>query len=201
MLPVRISIAVEGRADEAVARRLVAWNGAEVVHVYGKRGKHWLDSRLAAFRAAAERAPWLVLRDADHDGCAVAIRDRLHPRPVKFFCFRIAVRSVESWLIADREGVGAALRIPVARVPVAPEAEPYPKRCLIDLARVSRSSQIKRMIVPRDGSGASVGPEYESWASTFAAEIWNPERAQQRSPSLKTAMARLQELVVAAAES
>lgn len=198
MSPVSVTAAVEGRVDEAVARRLLSLSGASLAQVYGRRGKTWLDMKIGGLCAAGDHQPWLVLRDADRDGCPVDIRKRLLPKSAKLLCFRIAVRSVEAWLMADREGIGAALRVPVSRVPASPEEEEYPKRCLIDLARRSRSLQLRRMLVPRDQSGAQVGPEFESWAANFASRDWDVERARPNSPSLERAVVRIQELVAAA---
>jgi hypothetical protein len=63
----RITLAVEGRTDEAVGKRLLAHAGIEAGAVYGLRGKHDLDGKLPAYNNAARFSPWLVLRDLNTD--------------------------------------------------------------------------------------------------------------------------------------
>lgn len=53
-------------------------------------------------------------------------------------CFRIAVREVEAWLLADAEQAAGFLAVPLARIPAEPETLPDPKATLIALAGRSR---------------------------------------------------------------
>ena len=52
----------------------------------------------------------------------------------RFFLFRIAVREVEAWLIADREALAGFLKIKIMHVPYKPEELVDPKRVLLELA-------------------------------------------------------------------
>lgn len=71
---------VEGDLDEAVLRRLAAEASLLIGTVYGKNGKDDLDRRLAGYNNAARFAPWIVLRDLEHDAeCAPVLRSRLPP--------------------------------------------------------------------------------------------------------------------------
>ncbi|MCC6627935.1 MAG: hypothetical protein IT340_11100, partial [Chloroflexi bacterium] len=155
--------AVEGPVDEAVARRLLVHVGASPGTIYGKNGKQHVLDRLAGFNNAARLAPWLVLVDLDTDAvCAPTARALWLPQPAPSMCFRIAVREIEAWLLADRERLAQFLGIPLGRMPSQPEAIPDPKRTPVDLARRSRRRDIVQDLVPRPTSGRTVGPAYTS---------------------------------------
>jgi hypothetical protein len=97
-----ITAAVEGIVDEAVARRLcqVVGIGLRACHV--KNGKQKLDSSLGGYNSAARFSRWLVIRDLDRDApCPAALTTRLCPSRAPGLCLRIAVRTVESWFLAD----------------------------------------------------------------------------------------------------
>ena len=48
-----IPIVVEGDTDVPIAQRLLELVDLEISHVYGLRGKNWLDGKLHAYNAAA----------------------------------------------------------------------------------------------------------------------------------------------------
>lgn len=104
--PIIVSGAVEGDIDEAVLRRLLDLVGAKAGPVHGKNGKAQLLQRLRSYGQAARFSAWFVLVDLDHDAsCAPGFVSRWLPEPVSdTLCFRVAVREVEAWLLADREG-------------------------------------------------------------------------------------------------
>ena len=134
----------KGVTDEAVVRRLLAYAGLACGIVYGKSGKGALLERLPNYNQAARFAPWLVVVDLDQDAeCAPPFVRSLLPDPAGNMHFRVAVRAVESWLLADAGRLAAFLGVPVARIPADPDAQPDPKRTLVDLAE--RNAEI---IVP-----------------------------------------------------
>jgi len=194
-----ISIAVEGVADEAVALRLIAHGGGQPGTVYGKQGKPKLRQRINGYASAALYSPWFVLVDLDHDAdCAPLLRNGWVPQVPPQLCFRVAVRAVETWLIADSERMAAFIGLSRGKIPDAPEALEDPKRALVDLARQSRKSAIRMDMVPRDGSGRPIGPAYTSRLIEFATSHWSPDAASLRSESLRRAIACLHRLLVAA---
>lgn len=176
---------VEGPGDEAVVCSLASETGFNVGDVIVKGGKRNLDPRLHAYAAAARHAPWLVLRDLDHDAeCAPDLVEQLLPRRPPNLLLRVPVRSLEAWLLADREAIAHFLSVPVTLVPHAPEVLDRPKRALVDLARRSRSAAIRREMVPNEGISADVGPGYIARLIEFVESTWSPTRAAPRSPSL-----------------
>lgn len=110
------------------------------------------------------------------------------------FALRVAVRMIESWLLADSEAVSIALSVPRKRVPNEPDLLLNPKESLVNLARASSRVAVRSALVPRQRSGAQVGPDYLAFMSRFVKEQWRPQAAAAHSPSLARALVRLQEL-------
>lgn len=195
---VSIAIAVEGITDEAVALRLVDHAGGRPGAVYGKAGKSKIRQHIRGYENAARHAPWLVLVDLDQDKeCAPALRSVWVPRPPPLLCFRIAVRAVEAWLLADRERLAGFLGVSQGKLPEQPDLLGDPKRALVDIARASRKSAVRADMVPRELSGRSVGPAYSSRLIEFATTQWRPDVAACRSESLRRALACVRHLVAA----
>ena len=197
--------AVEGDVDEAVLRRLVEHVGAMPGPVHGKNGKTYLQQRLGGYNQAAQLSPWVVLVDLDHDAdCAPPFRASWLPNPAPYMCFRVAVRMVEAWLLADRERLSRFLSVHASQVPLNPEAVDDPKQSMVDLARQSRRREIREDMVPRPGSGRTVGPAYTSRLIEFVLEGtfgWRPEVAAKLSDSLDRCLDCLRRLVKGAQNS
>jgi len=190
-----ISAAVEGIVDEAVIRKLIVLAGASPGTVYGRQGKPFLRQRISGYNAAAQHAPWVVLVDLDRDhDCAPPLRASWLPQVAPHLCFRVAVRKVEAWLLADAECIAdflAARR----RVPANPEALGDPKSAMVALARSSRRKDVRQDMVPRPASGRPVGPAYASRLIEFASSLWRPDVAAQQAESLRRAIDCLKHLV------
>jgi hypothetical protein len=190
-----IMAAVEGPVDEAVIRRLAQHVGLQVGQVYGKNGKDHLRRRIEAYNNAARLSPWVVLVDLNRDAeCAPPLRGAWLNQPAANMCFRVAVREVESWLLADRGRLARYLRVPISRVPITPEAIEDPKRAVVELAARSHRRDIREDMVPRPGSGRPVGPAYASRLIEFVGTHWNPEVAAGSSDSLRRCLVRLKEM-------
>ncbi len=191
-----VSGAVEGLIDETMLRRLVREAGGSAGPIYGKKGKVHLDRQLGGYNNAANYSPWSVLRDLDHDApCAAELRSRLLPSPAPLMCFRIAVRTAEAWLIADRERLAEFLAVAVSRIPADPESLPNPKHALVEIARRSRKRDIRADMIPRPSSGRSVGPAYAARLIEFVEVSWRPRAAAATSDSLKRCLKRLKLLI------
>lgn len=190
--------AVEGPLDEAVLCRLIRYVNARPGAIYGKQGKPHLLGRLRAYNQAARTSPWVVLIDLDQDAeCAPPFLARHLPDPMPYMCCRLAVRSVEAWLLADGERLARFLDIPASRIPPNPETLLDPKQTLVDLARRSRQREIREDMVPRPQSGRRIGPAYTSRLIEFvndAKKGWRPEIAAQHSDSLNRCLRCLRRL-------
>ena len=180
-----ITLACEGPDDEAVLRRLCIECHLEVGPVYPQGGKSRLDARLPAYNSAARTAPWLVLRNLDSDAdCAAALCARLVPDPAPRMCFRVAVRAVEAWLMADRERFASFITVPMHHIPEYPETVPRPKQAVIALARLARSREVLADMLPPAGFSTGQGPGYSLRIRQFASASWRPAVAARRADSL-----------------
>lgn len=191
-----VTVAVEGDVDASIVRRLLGAVGADEGPVHVSRGKPKLLSRLGGYNNAATRSAWLVLVDLDRDAdCVPPFRQQWMPAPAEHMCFRVAVRMVEAWLLADRERFARFLGVSAASLPRAPDEVDDPKGVVVDLARISRRREIREELVPRVGGGRRVGALYPSRMIEFISGSWRPQEARARSDSLDRCLTRLGEFV------
>lgn len=194
--PVVFSAAVEGPTDEIVLRRVVESCGAALGSVFGKQGKDSLLKQLHHYNQAANFSPWIVLIDLDQDAdCAPTARAVWLAAPTPYMHFRIAVRAIESWLLADRQSLAAFLSISEAHIPADPESLTNPKEMMVNLARKSRRRILREEMTPRPGSGRTVGPAYTSRLIEYAQTHWRPDVALHRADSLSRFYHRLSEFL------
>lgn len=194
-----ISAAVEGSVDEVLVKRLISEAGGIPGEVYGKNGKLPLRARINAYNSAARYRPWVVLVDLNHEAdCAPDLCRAWLPTKSPKLCFRVAVREVEAWLLADREHIAAFLSIALSRVPINPESQENPKQVMVHLAARSRRRNIREDMVPRPGSGRQVGPAYTSRLIEFIGASqggWRPDVASRYSQSLQGCIGCLRRLI------
>lgn len=184
-----ITCLVEGLLDEAVVRRVLSDACLEPT-VFYHRSLPRFEADLKRFNQAAVHNPWFALCDLDRDECVPNRLQRFLPSPAPGMCFRIAVRSSESWLMADRLAIADFIGISVALVPTHPETEVAPKNRMIALARRSRRRAIRHGMVPVEGDSRAIGPEYTLMLAEYARDRWSPRRASGRAPSLRRALER-----------
>ncbi|MFO1464146.1 MAG: hypothetical protein U1F66_10255 [bacterium] len=179
--------AVEGIVDEAVVLRLFDELNIKAGTVYGKNGKPKLKERISAWNKAAQHQTWLVLTDLDNDQCAPTLISEWLSRPAKFMNLRVAVRSIEAWLLADKARIADFFRINKSTIPDEPDKLSNPKTKLIELIKRSRSTEIKADMLPRPEGGRQVGPAYSSRMIEFISDKhkgWRPSEAAKNSESL-----------------
>ena len=193
-----VRLAVEGKTDAPVAERIVRLVGLVPRTSFVAGGKTKLDPRIPGLNRLAARTNWLILRDFDHDApCPPALVHNLMagqtiaPR----LSLRIAVRALESWLLADIEGFSSEFSVKREHVPANPDDRDNPKKDLVQACGHSIRGEIRRAMTPHPRSGRKVGREYTSRVIRFANNRWSPERAAQRSPSLHRALEALRRLV------
>ncbi len=194
MSPIPVSIAAEDALSEEVLRKLmsVANQTYAVGPAYVRSGFGYLRRSIRGFNNAARGTPFLVLTDLDQQVCApTLIRDWLPVPANENLIFRVAVREVEAWLLADRPGIAGFLGVRVASVPCEVEDIPNPKEALINLARRSRRRSLREDIVPPVRSRRVQGPNYNGRLRSFVGAHWNPRHAASYSPSLARTLAKL----------
>jgi len=191
-----ISAAVEGPVDEAVVRKLIVHVGGIAGTICGKNGKANLRQRIRGFNHAAHYSPWIVLVDLNSDAeCAPPLCREWLPDLAPHLCFRVAVKEVEAWLMADIESMASFLSIARAKIPADPEDLLDPKTMMVNMARRSRRWAVRADMVPREGSGRPVGPAYTSRLIEFVQNRWRPDIAAERAASLHRAISCLRRLV------
>jgi hypothetical protein len=194
-VPTLFQAAVEGDLDEAVLRRAARHVGGDLGNVYGRDGKGRLKANIGGYNNAARRAPWVVLVDLDHDHpCAPPLCDEWLANPSRGMCFRVAVRQVEAWLLADAEEAARFLSVSRARIPSHPESLSHPKHALVQIAEGSRRRAIREGLVPERGSGRVVGRLYNPLLRDFVRVEWRPEVAAERADSLRRCLDALRRL-------
>jgi hypothetical protein len=190
-----IVLAVEDVVSEAVAQRLVAHclPTTPVATCLRRNGFGYLKDRIHGLNDAAQGMPYFILVDLDQCSCPpVLLRDWFQGRAIHGnMVFRIAVRQVEAWLLADRAGIARFLQVAQAHVPTQPESQTNAKQALVNVARRSRSRHVRQDIVPGEGMTAPQGPNYNSRLVTFVHEQWDLEAARSRADSLDRAIRRL----------
>ncbi len=199
-----ITLATEDVLSEAIGEKLIdeQREHLKVSLRMRRNGFGYLKSRLPSFCEIAKHHPVFLITDLDRRQCAGALLgDWLGERPKPAgLLLRVAVREVESWLLADHAAVRAMLRKPSQRLPERPDGLEDPKRFLIELARKGPRA-MREAIVPASGVVASQGLGYNEFLVDVVARQWSPERAAQRSDSLRRARARLAQLAFASGSS
>lgn len=188
-----VCYAVEGWTDEPVAEKIISSVGLVPHHTLTAACKANLDKKLPGLNKSAASMPWLVIRDLDRDDkrfCIPDLRADLlgghELRPL--MCLRFAVRSMESWLMADRDAFVNFFGVRRELLKEEPEALSNPKQYLTSVCARSKKRQIRQGIPPQPGQGRSVGPEYSDLIREFAEDHWDPQRACANAPSLKRAL-------------
>jgi hypothetical protein len=192
----RISLATEDELSEAVGLRLVAEvSPALEVGLRLRRGGYgYLRSKVASFCQMARREPLLLITDLDRHCCAASLVDewmRRTPRTAGLL-FRVAVREVESWLLADHDAMRTLLGRSASSLPDLPDMLADPKRALLNLARSARR-EVRTDLCAETGAIAAQGLGYNRRLTDFVRRDWNPMRASSRSDSLRRARQRLRE--------
>lgn len=195
MIP--IAVATEDELSEAIALRLISEvKPLYVTHKLRRDGFGYLRSNMNSWCQMAEQQIMMVLTDLDRANCLVKFRDQWMTNrqlPARLI-FRIAVKEVESWVLADHE----AMRKLVGKkgvLPIAPDALVDPKKTLLGFAKTAPKSvrdDLLKIIDSQLRQGLGYNARLTNWVNT----TWSPERAAERSPSLARARIRLQEAAV-----
>lgn len=196
MMPV--ALATEDILSEAIGLRLLAELPVPVTPnlLLRKDGFGYLRSGMKSWRQLAKRQTVLILTDLDQVACPVALRaDWLGNKPPPAgLLLRIAVREVESWVLADHEAMRKLIG-QKGTLPPEPDTLPDPKQHLLKLAKLA-ARPVRQDLVKEAGAVASQGIGYNRRLTDWVRSDWSPERAAQRSPSLRRARIRIHELAL-----
>jgi hypothetical protein len=189
-----VQLVVEDELSGVVLRKLVeqSSNGLSVHNVLSTGGFGKIKNRIDRFKNACNIVPHIILTDLDRGECAPSLlKDWNVGAGTQNFLFRIAVREVEAWLLADREGFAEYLNLPLAKMPQHPEQENDPKQTLFSLVRKCKKRRLVDELLPAIGSSASIGPLYNIKMGNFVRDSWSIQRAAINSDSLSRAIKRI----------
>jgi hypothetical protein len=198
MNPIPVNLAVEDELSQTILLRLLEESGRPyaVGTIYGRGGFGYLKTTIKGWNSAAKGLPFIVVTDLDTEKCPPSLlmswlTEPKHPN----LMFHVAVREIEAWLLADSRNLPGFLGCKARMMPADPEALADPKAFLIDLARKSRFSQIRRRLAPKPGSTATQGPDYNACLGEFVRSGWDIVAASRRSSSLRRAVERVSEFL------
>ena len=196
---------VEDSPSAAVAQKLVtvrnALSESRLIFIDGfpavMGGLNAIKERCGAFLNMAQASIYtFVITDLDTGECACTlIRDWFEiptneqvslPNEV---IFRVAVREVESWILADRAAWARHIGIPAANFTTDPDSLDDPKLYLLSIIQRKGRKRIHREMLPF--GTAHIGPRYNEVLCDFVTDKWSPERAARKSPSLDRALKAL----------
>lgn len=197
-MPGHLILVTEDLPSEVLARRLLAHIDPDASFSgIGRRGVGYVQAKLRSLNRAAAGVRIVAIADRDSvQNCPVEmIRAWLGGSDQhRNLVVRMAEMEIESWIMADRDGISSFLEVPLNRIPQFPDSISDPKRELVNLARLSRSRKMREDMCPAPGAGSIVGPAYNSAVENFIADRWRPLRALQHSPSLRRAEQRIREI-------
>jgi hypothetical protein len=188
-----VNVATEDELSEVTLHRVLAsTNRYAIGTTYRRGGFGYLRRTIHGWNSAAKGIPFIVLTDLDTAECpAQLIEDWLQEERHPNLLVRIAVREIESWILADPINLATFLKVRKAPVLINTDAIADPKDVLVNLAAKSRSRAIRDRIVPRKGSTAKQGPDYNGCLSSFVRDYWDLNTAKGNSRSLTGTLARL----------
>jgi hypothetical protein len=193
-----ITLATEDELSEAIVLRILAAFSAITIGACLRRGGNgYLRSRIRNLCEMARRqGPVLVVTDLDTSVCPAKLREDWlgrTPQPPGLL-LRVAVREVESWLLADHDAVATLLRRSARqRLPDIPDRLPDPKDFLLNLARHA-PKDVRLDLRAETGAMARQGLGYNARLCHLVRTEWQPDRAAERSPSLRRAIERIRDL-------
>lgn len=101
-----------------------------------------------------------------------------------FFIY-VAVREIESWVLADTDAFSQWSGIPKSKIPQNPDNEKDVKQTLLNIVKKYGSTSIKNDLLPsKKATTSKVGVAYNNSLVHFVSEHWSIERAKLNSPSL-----------------
>ncbi|MCO2312501.1 DUF4276 family protein, partial [Pseudomonas aeruginosa] len=154
----------------------------------GGRGFGYLRQKMEAFNSIASYMPVIVLTDLDTSRTVYDLRKKWLPKnKSENLIFRIAVREIESWILADSESFSEFLGVSKAVIPRAPDELANPKDKLLELVKKSSKRSLKEEMLPAKNSSSPIGLGYNVNLCSYVEGDWSFERACERSPSLARA--------------
>ncbi|MGC6387259.1 hypothetical protein ACMV8I_06265 [Ewingella sp. S1.OA.A_B6] len=193
-----ISIATEDiLSEEVISKILTELGDFNLLHKLGRKGCGYLIKKIENFNTLANTGNVLVVIDLDmnrtSDEYLLYLTRNLKNRHENLI-FSVPTREVESWILADREGLSNFLNISEKKIDRLPDSLDDPKSKLINLAKACKNSVAKNGIPPKAKSISKVGLSYNTILTKFVTETWSFRRALENSLSLSQTVTLLENL-------
>jgi len=106
---------------------------------------------------------------------------------------RVATRTVESWIMADRKKFARYFDLTESLLPAVPDNELRLRKDFFTLLWKKGNTALrkKNLIGMLPSKDSHIGPKYNDILCDFIERHWSPFRAEQNSPCLKRTMDRL----------
>lgn len=191
MSDIPINLAVEDDLSEAVLKEILRQSQRpfSIGDCLKRRGYGYLKKIIPGINHAAKGSPYLVLTDLDTNECPLALITQWLSQPKHpNLIFRVAVKEVEAWLLADRQAFSQFLTISVDLIPDDLDSVSDPKQLLIELTKKSKKRYLRDAIIPAKNSTAKIGKDYNGQLIQFVNQHWQAELAKAHSRSLERAV-------------
>ncbi|MCX7727782.1 MAG: DUF4276 family protein, partial [Chitinispirillaceae bacterium] len=157
-----------------------------------KGGNSYLND-LKKINEASRMIPHIILTDLDNSPCVPTFVNKW----INFtlndnLLFRVAVKEIDAWLIADREAFSEFIGIPLAKIPSDTQTILDPKEFIIQMAKKSKKKHIKDIIPV---GSAKQGPGYNSILTKFITQVWCPYRASKHNESLNKSIKKIENFI------
>ncbi|MBS0981462.1 hypothetical protein [Acetobacter thailandicus] len=186
-----VALATEDEISEAVGEKLIleypVFADTSIMRLR-KNGSGYLFRRMNSWRSMAHYQVMIVLTDLDQLACPLVLLNKWISGNQKLpqnLLLRIAVREIESWLLADHVAL-IKLFGKEATFPNNPDTLQDPKQHLLKLAK-NASRSVKDDLVAQQGAVSIQGIGYNRRLVNWVKEEWCPKRAASLSPSLTRA--------------
>ncbi|ROZ64426.1 hypothetical protein [Ramlibacter sp. WS9] len=190
-----IALVAEDKLTQAVLQKCIReilpnhW----IVRSEVKGGRGNVQRELAAYANLSKKMPVLVGVDLDGDECAPGLLAKWDQ--AENLLVRVAVKEIESWVLADRRRLATFLDAPPNSLPTNPEQLQDPKLELLKLARAHAGTELRGDLVPRNfGQYPRIGPAYNLRMCSFVEARWRPRVAMGHSNSLSRAIAAMERI-------
>ncbi|MBN2093090.1 hypothetical protein JW964_25935 [candidate division KSB1 bacterium] len=171
--------------------------GEEAIYTktLAKRGKGYIKNKINNINSHSILT-FFVLIDLDRTECAPTLINEWFIRPIrKNLIFRVAIREIEAWLLADISGISAYLKLSEAFLKNEignPDGITDPKLKLISLVDKSNIKDYKIDIVKKEKTSYKQGAGYNTRLNEFVENYWNLPRARTQSRSFEKACKALE---------
>lgn len=192
-----VVIATEDDLSEVVLKKVICEVSREYrVHTsLGKTGFGYLKQRISNFNKMADHMPVIVLADLDRALSRDALFESWLPGvKSERLIFSVAVREIESWVLADAESFSEFFGVSKALIPRDPDRLEKAKLKLLEIVARSTKRSIRDEILPRKGSSSPVGLGYNDHLCRYISSVWGLKRASDSSQSLSFTVGQLERL-------